>query len=223
MIDMEGTIMVLGKAQLSVLRRLKEEGTVKDGLHMSVHGLVREELVEYGKEGYGLSDSGRLALIATDDLTTFHRQILMQLHHVSGKAEQYTEDALKTKPEKDAYDDLLVWGMVDVDNAGIITLLDAGRKLWKVATQAHALQDKTKGGFEKANEKQREKKRERENSESIQAAADKIFEEEAEKIEDSSPPPAAPVVTPPLPRTAQIVWAAFTPKSSTLSQRSIRK
>jgi len=151
--------MVLGKAQLSVLRRLKEEGTVEDGLHMSVHGLVREDFVEYIEDaGFRIAQKGQLALIAYDELNEAQREILMRVHKSNAKMEKYNLDALKTPAEKEAFDDLLLAELITVDEKDNIGLTDSGRILWEVVVLAWHTKDATRGGFDEANAKQRDKK-----------------------------------------------------------------
>jgi hypothetical protein len=158
---MKGKLMVLGPMQLGVLRKLKEQGTLKTGVHPSVHALVREGFVNYGDDGFSIAETGQLALMAYGEMDDTHREILMRLKRAETEKRLYHKSALKTPAETECFDDLLLWDLVDVDELDNISLTDTGRNLWEIALKAHALRDETKVGFDAANEQQRQKKYER--------------------------------------------------------------
>jgi hypothetical protein len=153
--------MVLGPMQLGVLRKLKEQGALKTGVHPSVHALVREGFVDYGDNGYSLAATGEIALLAYGEMDDTHREILMRLKRAETEKRLYHKSALKTPAETECFDDLLLWDLVDVDELDNIGLTDTGRNLWEIALKAHALRDETKVGFDAANERQRRKPYER--------------------------------------------------------------
>jgi hypothetical protein len=203
--------MVLGPIQLGVLRKLKDQGAMKSGLHPSVHALVKAGFVTSDDDnGFSISETGQLALIAYGEMDDLHREIIMRLNRAAVEKQRYSKYALKSVAEQDCFSDLMLWDLVDIDEHDSIMLTEDGRKLWGIAQAAWHTKDNTKGGFEAANEKQREKKREREAvTLSIDAAT-------GETVIPGTVV-ATPVVTPPLQKPpalaiAQTAPIALTPK-----------
>jgi hypothetical protein len=194
---MKGKLMVLGPIHLQTLRKLKEQAPIKTGLHISVSSLVKSGFVEHTPEGYFISETGHLALIAYGEMDDLHREIIMRLNRAAVENQRYSKYALKSVAEQDCFSDLLLWDLVDVDEHDGITLTEAGHKLWKIAQTAHAHRDDTKGGFDAANEKQRQKKREREAvTVAVDAATGEIIEPDTVVVKAVVTPPITEAPSP---------------------------
>lgn len=149
--------MVLGKMQLSVLRTLKEKGTAKDGLHPTVSAMVKNGFVNEEGGLYSLSDEGLMALIAYDELTSVHREILMKVHKSSAQMQIYPYEFCVKQGQQGEADDLLAMGILEVDENDNLLMSDDGRILYGVLQHAYQADNGSTGGdgFAAANAKKR--------------------------------------------------------------------
>lgn len=184
--------MVLGPIHLQTLRKLKEQGPIKTGLHVSVSSLVKSGFVEQLPNGYFISETGHLALIAYGEMDDLHREIIMRLNSAAVKKRRYSKYALKSVAEQECFSDLLLWDLVDVDEHDGITLTDAGHKLWEIALKAHAFRDEQVADTIRQGQKESAaKKQERKADDVVPATAVTVIRD----VE-------TPVVTPPITQPA---------------------
>lgn len=129
---------MLGKGQLSVLRRLRDEGVIREKLHIAVNGLITEGYVNQD-DGYMLTEKGAAVVHLYDDLTDNERELLMRMYRAYVEKRTFTVDEDTGK----CAGGLIIAGLVDGSSHRLVLTqyaLDAWRgwaEFWNMKHKRH--------------------------------------------------------------------------------------
>lgn len=111
---------MLGQMQLNVLRRLRDEGVIREKLHLAVNGLLTEGYVNQD-DGYMLTEKGAAVIYLYDNLTDNERELLMRMHRAFKEKRTFLRD----EDSANVAGGLMQAGLVEGDKTRLVLTLYA--------------------------------------------------------------------------------------------------